>query len=408
MQLEDILRLVEEHTDDAVSKMCGMISVPAIAPVNGGDGECARADVIQKYLTGFDTVERFDTEDPEHPGVMRANVVARRKGKKKGTVWFVTHMDTVPPGDLSDWENPPFQPVVKDGKIYGRGTEDNGQSLIGVAVASSIINQLSFEGMSLGVAFVGDEESGSVCGVRHLLDQNLFGDDDFILVPDWGAPGGAMVDVSEKQIMWVKIAVTGKQTHGSTPDKGINAYRASIEFMADLLRRLEERYPDTDPMFRPDRSTFEPTKASANDGSVNMIPGYYEMYMDCRIILRYDIREIFFFMESVAKEHSERTGARFELSLIQGTVSGRPSDAETEGYKVFVESVRQARGIDVTAVGIGGGTCANFFRLKGMNAYVWGSDGGTLHQPNEYVVIKTMMDDAKVFAAVMYNMCVRP
>ena len=408
MQLEDILRLVEEHTDDAVSKMCGMISVPAIAPVNGGDGECTRADIIQKYLTGFDIVERFDTEDPEHPGVMRANVVARRKGKKKGTVWFVTHMDTVPPGDISDWENPPFQPVVKDGKIYGRGTEDNGQSLRGVAVASSIINQLSFEGMSLGVAFVGDEESGSVCGVRHLLDQNLFGDDDFILVPDWGAPGGAMVDVSEKQIMWVKIAVTGKQTHGSTPDKGINAYRASIEFMADLLRRLEERYPDTDPMFRPDRSTFEPTKASANDGSVNMIPGYYEMYMDCRIILRYDIREIFSFMESVAKEHSERTGARFELSLIQGTVSGRPSDAETEGYKVFVESVRQARGIDVTAVGIGGGTCANFFRLKGMNAYVWGSDGGTLHQPNEYVVIKTMMDDAKVFAAVMYNMCVRP
>ena len=58
-------------------------------------------------------------------------------------------------------------------------------------------------------------------------------------------------------------------------------------------------------------------------------------------------------------------------------------------------------------MGIGGGTCANFFRLKGMNAYVWGSDGGTLHQPNEYVVIKTMMDDAKAFAAMMYNMCVR-
>jgi succinyl-diaminopimelate desuccinylase len=278
---------------------------------------------------GFDTVERYDTEDPEYPGTLRANIVARKKGKKKGTVWFVTHMDTVPPGDLDDWENPPFQPVVKDGRIYGRGTEDNGQSLIGVAVASNVITQLPFEGMSLGVAFVGDEESGSVCGVKHLIDSGVFSKDDFIIVPDWGAPGGAMVDVSEKQIMWVKVAVTGKQTHGSTPDKGINAYRASIEFMSDLLSRLEQRYPDSDPIFRPDRSTFEPTKASANCGSVNMIPGYYEMYMDCRVILKYDIREIFSFMESVAKEHSERTGANFELTLVQGAVSGKKSDTDT-------------------------------------------------------------------------------
>ena len=223
MQLEDVLRRVEASEDDAVSMMCGMTEVPAIAPCNGGDGECARADRIQGFLKGFDTVERYDTEDPDHPGVMRANIVARRKGRKEGTVWFITHMDVVPVGELSDWDNPPFEPLVKDGRIYGRGTEDNGQSLIGVITASKTLADQELQGMSLGAAFVGDEESGSNCGVKHLISQGIFKDGDFIIVPDWGSPGGTMVDVSEKQLLWVKIAVTGKQTHGSTvplPAKG--------------------------------------------------------------------------------------------------------------------------------------------------------------------------------------------
>ena len=113
-------------------------------------------------------------------------------------------------------------------------------------------------------------------------------------------------------------------------------------------------------------------------------------------------------MESVAEEHSKRTGAEIELKIEQANISGKPSDPTTENYCKFKGAIKEARGIDVDAVGIGGGTCANFFRLRGMNAYVWGSDGGSLHQPNEYVVIKTMVDDAKAFAAMMYDMCVRP
>lgn len=408
MELEDIIRSVESSEERMISNMCDMIRIPAMSPVNGGDGECARADYLQGILEGFDTVERFDTDDREHPGIRRANVVARKEGKKKGTVWFITHMDTVPVGDLDDWESDPFSAKVEDGRIYGRGTEDNGQSLIGVAAASRIVCREKLEGMSLGVAFVADEETGSVYGVKHLIESGVFSDDDFIIVPDWGSPGGAMVDVSEKQILWIKAEVTGKQTHGSTPGKGINALRVGTQFLTDLMSRLSEKYPKKDPIFRPEASTFEPTKSSATECSVNTIPGYYEFYMDCRVLLDYDIDEIFSFMESVAKEHSERSGASIVLRKEQSNISGKPSDPTTDGYRRFAESIKQVRGIDVDAVGIGGGTCANFFRLKGMNAYVWGSDGGTLHQPNEYVVIRTMVDDAKAFAAMMYNMCVRP
>ena len=407
MDFKDVIRSVESSEERMISDMCGMVRIPAMSPLNGGTGECARADYLQCILEGFDTVERYDVEDREHPGVIRSNIVARKQGKRRGTVWFITHMDTVPIGDPEDWETGPFDPRVSDGKIYGRGTEDNGQSLIGVAAASRIVCREEFNGMSLGVAFVSDEETGSVYGVQHLIGQGLFSEDDFIIVPDWGSPGGRMVDVDEKQILWVKACITGKQTHGSTPNKGINAFRYGTEFLADLLSRLAERYPARNSKFRPDSSSFEPTRVGGTDCSVNTIPGYYEFYMDCRILPEYDMEEIVSFMQSVAKEHSERSGAQITMEMVQKNNFGKPSDPDTEQYRLFAESIRQARGFDVTAVGIGGGTCANFFRLKGMNAYVWGSDGGTLHQANEYVVIRTMVDDAKAFAAMMYNMCVK-
>lgn len=406
MQLDDVLKSLDQSESEVITIMKGMIPIQAMSPSNGGDGESARADYLQDLLKGFDSIERYDTEDPDHSGVIRANLVARRNGRRKGTVWLITHMDTVPSGDVSDWTFPPFEATVSDGRIYGRGTEDNGQSMVGVIIAANRMCEMEFNGMSLAVAFVADEETGSVCGIKHLLDLGLFTEDDFILVPDWGAPDGSMVEIAEKQILWVRISITGKQTHGSTPNKGINAFRAGMEFSVDLNRRLEERYSGEDPIFRPGRSTFEPTKATANIGSINMIPGYYEFCMDCRILPGYDPKEIVDFMQSVAAEHSARTGATIEVNEEQLNVSGIPSVTDTECFRKFAESVKEVNGIDVEAVGIGGGTCANFFRLRGMNAYAWGSDGGSLHQPDEWVSMKTLIRDAKVFATMIHKMCV--
>ena len=53
-----------------------------------------------------------------------------------------------------------------------------------------------------------------------------------------------------------------------------------------------------------------------------------------------------------------------------------------------------------------GGTCANFFRLRGLDAYVWQSEGGTLHAPNEYVTVDHLLTDAKVYASLIHRLCV--
>ena len=69
------------------------------------------------------------------------------------------------------------------------------------------------------------------------------------------------------------------------------------------------------------------------------------------------------------------------------------------------ESVESITGNIPRAIGVGGGTCANFFRERGFDAYVWQCGGGTLHAPNEYALLDNIMVDAKVFATIYYRLC---
>ncbi|MBR2255361.1 MAG: M20 family metallo-hydrolase [Candidatus Methanomethylophilaceae archaeon] len=406
--LDSVLESIERSYDDIVSHMIGMIRIPAIAPVNGGLGESEKADYLATKLTGFDSVERVDVPDELDPSVMRSNILAKKNGKKPGTVWVVSHIDVVPTGDESFWDTPPFDPVLKDGKIYGRGTEDNGQSVISSLFAAYQFPKGELEGMSLGLAFVADEETTSKMGIQYLLDRGCFSEDDIILVPDWGSPNGSMIEISEKSLIWLKFKIHGKTAHGSTPDEGINAYRVSTALLTDLLETFPKEFPDRDEVFMPSVSTFEPTKRIATVENINTIPGYDEFCMDIRVLPHYSVDDVLKVARMVADRHSERTNAKIEVEEVQRHVSGRMSSVETCGFAALSDAVTFVTGSRPKAVGVGGGTCANFFREKGMDAYVWQSGGGTLHAPNEYVPVENIILDSKVFATVFYNLCYKP
>ncbi len=405
MSLEIILKKIDDSRNDIIKDMMDMIRIPSIGPANGGEGEGKRADFLMTLLNGYDEIKRIDVDDADYPGIKRPSILAVKKGKRKGTVWIVAHTDTVLPGDLTLWKYPPFEPHLEDGKIYGLGAEDNGQAVISSIYASKFFD-MELKGRSMGIALVADEETTSEMGIGWLVKNGYFTKDDIILVPDWGSPGSSMVDVAEKHLLWVKVSVKGKQTHGSTPGLGLNAYRIGAKFMTDLLKELEEKYSKRDDIFYPPVSTFEPTKNSVTVGNVNTIPGYYEFWLDCRILTCYDPKEVYDFMVSFAKKESKRTGAEISVDKEQLTFSGSPSNIDSDEYRLFCRSIKEITGIDVTALGIGGGTCANFFRLAGMNAYVWESEGGSLHQPNEFVKVDNIVTDAKVYATFFYRMCI--
>ena len=402
--LETVMEEIDASVDDMISTMIGMIRYPALSPINGGKGEKEKADYLQSKLVGFDSVVRVDVPDDTDPSVIRPNILAKKNGRKKGTLWIVSHIDVVPAGDPASWDTPPFEGVLKDGCIYGRGTEDNGQSVISSMFASRPFLDQELNGMSIGIAYVADEETTSKMGIEYLLDHGYFSEDDVIMVPDWGSRDGKQIEVAEKSMVWLRFTIEGRTTHGSTPELGINAYRTSTVLLMDLMESFPERFGDTDPMFV-GPSTFEPTKRPATVENVNTIPGYDEFCMDIRLLPRYKVDDVIAMARDIASSYERSTGAKIGVEIVERHDAGAPSDTGSEAFNALADSIEAVVGCRPQGIGIGGGTCANFFRQKGFDAYVWQFGGGTLHAPNEHVPVQNIVTDAKVYARLIHRLC---
>ena len=406
MNPDAVLRKIEESRDDIITEMCDMIKIPALSPIFGGLGESRRADHLMQRLSGFDSVERIDIPDDTDPSVTRSNILARKEGKEKGTVWIVSHMDTVPAGNLNDWDSHPFEPRVQDGRIYGRGTEDNGQAIISSMFASRFIDKDSLTGKSIGLAMVADEENTSKLGIDYLIKNGYFSEDDVFIVPDWGSPEGKYIEIAEKNLIWLNFEIVGKSTHGSTPDKGVNAFRAGSHLMVELEKEFERLFSAEDPKFLPPKSTFAPTKSVNHVENVNTVPGYYEFSIDIRLIPEYDMDDVVTVAKNVSSEIEKKFGTIVSVKEVQRHISGKESSVNSETYSALRDSVKYVTGTEPVPVGVGGATCANFFRRAGYDAYVWETGGGTLHAPNEYVEVDNIITDAKVFATLFHRLCV--
>jgi succinyl-diaminopimelate desuccinylase len=128
--------------------------------------------------------------------------------------------------------------------------------------------------------------------------------------------------------------------------------------------------------------------------------------MDIRIVPDYDLNDVVAIAERVTKKYEEASGAMIEISEIQRHISGKISSTKGEVFEALMDSIESVTGRRPRPIGVGGATCANFFRKEGYDAYVWEYGGGTLHGPNEFVVIDHMVIDAKVFASLFYKLCV--
>jgi succinyl-diaminopimelate desuccinylase len=391
-----------------VEVLSEIIRIPAIGPESGGEGEFERAQFIKDMLAncGFDEVDMFDALDERVKLRLRPNIVAKKKGRSERTVWFVSHMDTVPPGDLAAWTYPPFSPRLIEGKLYGLGSEDNGQSLVASVSAVKAVNDLKLTpDLSIGLALVADEEVGSDKGIKFLLEQGVFGKDDIVYVPDYGNATGTFIEVSEKHIMWLKVKVLGRQTHASTPNKGINAMKVGSELITFIVDYMESKYGVVNPLFDPPTSTYEPTKRLQTVGNVNTVPGEDIFFLDFRILPQYSPDDVMETLRWIGDLFEDKTGVKISFETVQLTRSGKPSSQESEAYKALSSAVMMVKKVEPKAGGIGGGTCANFFRLAGMDAYCWESCDDMCHTANEYCVVDNLVSDAKVFAVILANLC---
>lgn len=402
--LARVFREIDDLEGKMISFLRDMIMVPAIGPESGGDGELEKARIIEKYLhdLGFNNVHRFDAPDDLVSSKIRPNIKVVLKGKSsESRIVVITHIDVVGPGSIDDWVTDPFELVMKDGKAFGRGVEDNGQALTASLFAAKTLMDLNIQPPhDIVLFFVSDEEETNEKGIKFIVDEGLIEKDDLVLVPDHGEPEGRLIDITEKSIMWIKVKIKGEQCHASLPLQGRNAFRASMMFGSRVDRILHEKFNALDPRFDHTISSFEPTKREPRSSGINVLPGEDVFYLDCRLLPIYSSREVLDVMNSVARIVEKETDCVISLEPVLEEKTEYPTPDDAPIVRMLSNAIYQTSRKTAVTGGISGGTCAAILRNAGYKVAVWETIENTAHSPNEYIRIENLINDCKVFAAL--------
>jgi len=401
-----LFTLIEKSRKDMIELQRLLTSIPALAPESGGEGELAKAEALVRWLEkrGVPSVETYASPDARVPSGKRPSVIATLPGKRKDAAfWVMSHLDVVPPGDLTKWAGDPYTLVEKDGRLYGRGAEDNQQGLVSSVFALLALMESGLvPERTVKLLFAADEENGSEHGIQYLLREHggLFGPEDLFLVPDGGRPDSTMIEIAEKSLLWMKFTTEGKQVHASMPHLGKNAFLAGSDLAVRLAVELKRSFPENDPIFDPPVSTFSPTKKEANVPNVNTIPGLDVFCLDSRILPSVKTDAVLDVVDRVMREIERDHGVKVTRETIQ-----RSESPATRGdcglVKSLSSAVKRVYGTEARAVGLGGGTVGAFLRKKGLDTVVWSTLDETAHQPNEYCVTDFMVKDAMVMLDLM-------
>lgn len=211
--------------DDLLQVVTDLMKIPSHSEVDNQEKQAGvyLADLLEEE--GL-SVSLQSVEDN------RPNVIASLKNSGKPMLMLNGHLDTVPPGDMSD----PFCPRIDGGNLFGRGAADM-KGAVGAMVYAMILIKRSSVSLERDLLFAGviGEESGSP-GTRFLVDHGP--------QAEWaivGEPTDLRPVIAHKGIEWIEILIGGKTAHGSIPDQGINAVTKASEVIVKLNRRLTER-----------------------------------------------------------------------------------------------------------------------------------------------------------------------
>ncbi len=195
--------------------------------------EKACAEFIVQKLRGWGIKADLIPEPYED----RPQAWAEVGGSGQGPVLVLNgHIDVVPEGDTSQWEFPPFEGKIANGRVYGRGTSDMKGGLAAMMIVARILNEMrdNLRGKLL-LHFAIGEETGEP-GTKHLLlNRGLRGNYGIVLEPT-----GLRVATAEKGLAWFRVTLRGRPVHGSVAEQGINAIEKAMKCAGEITKYNEE------------------------------------------------------------------------------------------------------------------------------------------------------------------------
>ncbi|MBN2012652.1 ArgE/DapE family deacylase [candidate division KSB1 bacterium] len=352
------------------------------------------ADIVKRSLDEWHIPYQQFARIPERPNVV--GTVGR--GKSNAKLLVAAHMDVVPAGD--GWTSDPWQVIVRNGNMIGRGVLDNKGPLASSLVAARVMKQVVGDDQLAGqfmISALSDEEAtdpdGVDYGIEFLLAEKHI-QPTCAIIPDIGE-NMKRIDIAEKGRMVVKITSIGKQAHGSTPERGVNA----IYPMAALVSKFEKMRMN----FAPHPLLVEPTMNLGEihgGAAANIVAG------ECSIVL--DIR-------TLPGQTREKVVAELQrvIDSVPGTFKihidewSDPHKIEPDNplVKAIQQNTQEFLGFTPETFGMGGGTFAKTLVLNGIPAVGFGpGDDDAFHLADEYVEIKQLVDFAGLMCLVAVDL----
>jgi acetylornithine deacetylase/succinyl-diaminopimelate desuccinylase-like protein len=190
--IPDVKTVVDLAFPHALSELCRLVRIPSVSwPSFGAENLEISAQAIEDLANGigiFDSVNVLRSLTSDGTTLGQPALVARREpAEGKPTVLLYAHHDVQPPGDASLWHSEPFEPVEREGRLYGRGAADDKAGIISHVTSLQLLSQLA-DSVDLGIVlFVeGEEEYGSPSFDQFLIDHHELLSADVIVVADSG------------------------------------------------------------------------------------------------------------------------------------------------------------------------------------------------------------------------------
>jgi len=360
-----------------------LVAIDSVNPdlVPGGAGEGEVASYVAEWMRDAGLEVEIDEAAPGRPSVVG---VARGTGGGR-TLMLNGHLDTV---GVEGMERP-FDPVVRDGRLYARGGYD---MKAGVAACMLAAERLASDDLAgdVIVAAVADEEYASI-GTRSVLSR--FGADAAIVTE----PTALRVCVAHKGFVWAELETTGRAAHGSRPAEGVDA----ITRMAPALARLAELQAELDA--RAGHELVGPGSVHAS-----LIEGGQELSSyPARCVLSLERRTEPREAPDVVERECEALvegieGAEVRIGLV------RPPFGVDPGADVVQSVARAAESVTGRPAELYGETYwmdAALIQAAGIPTVVFGPGGEGAHSVDEWVDLASVEACAEGLVAAAHEFC---
>ena len=431
MSLARIDALLEERREAHLEQLFRLLRQESISAQNVGVGYCA--DLVRTMLEEAGLRARL-MPTKGHPVVYGEYLPDPRAAF---TVLFYGHYDVQPPDPLDAWSSPPFEPTVRDGRIYGRGAGDNkGQFLAHIVAVKAYLDALGDLPVNVKMVLEGEEESGSPNLAAFVTEHQELLSADLVYTSDgpMHESGAPFVLLGVRGMLQLELSATGAEWDNHSGNKGnivpnpvwtlidaLKSMRADdgrilVEGFYDAIRapsalelEMLEHLPfdrarvakdvgyaalDLDGKHYYRLLTMEPTinisgmhSGYVGEGSKTIIPSKATVKMDLRLVVDQEPDKIFAKVASHLQQHAPEVALRY----VGGMKPSR-TPAEHPLVGVVTDAVRAAYGVEPLIMPSLGGSLPSYVWtdiLKRPSIIVpYANSDEANHSPNENIGIE--------------------